>query len=205
MSFFESSARIPLLIHHPASFPAARISHPVSALDILPTLTALVDAPLHPDLPLDGKSLKPFLLPETSSTPHPPPAPVFAEYTGEGTIAPLVMIRRGAWKYVACPNDPPQLFHLPSDPHELHNLALPEHRGLGVVDPEGPGSRIFIGPRLDALVAEFAAEVALRWDFVRIDAEVRRSQRQRRLIWQALRQGRFTSWDYEPPSEEKDK
>ena len=51
------------------------------------------------------------------------PDTVFAEYTGEGTVRPMMMIRRGPWKYITCPADVPQFYNLERDPQELDNLA----------------------------------------------------------------------------------
>ncbi len=118
MSFFEHSARVPLFVHYPPRFAARRVTRNVSTLDILPTLVDLVGAKLIPSLPLDGLSLLPHLQGEPGHD------TVFGEYCGEGTIAPVMMIRRGDWKYITCPADGDQLFNLRSDPMELFNLAV---------------------------------------------------------------------------------
>lgn len=134
----------------------------------------LVGQSLDPRLPIDGQSLVPFL--EGNGDPR----VVYGEYLGEGTVAPLMMIRRGPWKFVICPTDPVQLFNLEEDPRELHNLAISN----------------------DATVKEillrFEEEAKERWDFKRIHAEVLKSQRSRKLCWDALTRGRFQSWDYQP-------
>ena len=49
--------------------------------------------------------------------------PVRMEYAAEGSYAPLVALRQDKWKYTHCELDPPQLFDLEADPHELTNLA----------------------------------------------------------------------------------
>ena len=58
MNFFEGSARVPLIVHHPKRFAPRRVAEPVSLVDILPTLTDLVGdgAPAGVD-PLPGRSL----------------------------------------------------------------------------------------------------------------------------------------------------
>ena len=37
-----------------------------------------------------------------------------------------------------------------------------------------------------------------RWDPDALHAAVLRSQRERRLVWKALMNGRYTSWDFQP-------
>jgi choline-sulfatase len=89
-----------------------------------------------------------------------------------------VMIRRGAFKFIHSPTDPDQLYDLTRDPHERDNLAAKlEHSGR---------------------VADFHAEVARRWDLAALDAEVRESQRRRRLVDAALNKGAIRAWDYQP-------
>ena len=56
------------------------------------------------------------------------PDTVLAEYNAEGALQPLLMIRRGQYKYIHSAVDGPQLFNLTNDPEELANLArVPEH------------------------------------------------------------------------------
>lgn len=185
MSYFESSARVPFLIHYPSRFPARHIPNHVSTLDILPTLTSLVGAPVHPSLPIDGHSLLPFLenkaIPEETHDAN----TVFAEYMGEGTVAPLVMIRRDNWKYIHCPVDPDQLYDLSSDPLELRNLAAPKNVNL-------------VSEETRRVLDAFRAEALAKWDFVALDKDVRKSQCQRRVVWDALKRGKWTSWDWNP-------
>ncbi|EXJ88524.1 choline-sulfatase [Capronia coronata CBS 617.96] len=173
MSYFENSVRVPMLISHPTQFTPHRVSQNVSTLDLMPTLVDLIGSKLVPGLPMDGLSLMPHLY--GGSGGH---DTVFAEYMGEGTVAPLMMIRRGDWKYITCPIDPPQLFNLRKDPRELVNLATSE-------DAE-----------TQAVFKAFEAEANKKWDFKKITEDVLICQRQRRLVWSALTQGRFESWDW---------
>lgn len=183
MSYFEASVRVPLLIHHPATFAPHRVSSNVSTLDILPTLVDLVGAKLWPGLPMDGSSLLPHLESRQGGSDT-----VFAEYCGEGTIAPTMMIRRGDWKFITCPADPPQLYNLATDPKELVNLAsLPEKHPL-------------ITPAITSALSSFIAEADAKWDMPSITSKVLVSQRMRRLVWSALKTGKFTSWDHNPPA-----
>lgn len=177
MSFFEWSTRVPLVIRIPGEPGDRRVHTPVSLLDALPTLVDIAtDGAGRGTLagPVDGQSLLPLLSREAERT-------VYGEYMGEGTVAPLIMIRRGQFKYVHCEADPPQLFDLSADPNERYNLAA---------DPAGA-----------ALASRFGEEVAARWDLAALRREVVASQKRRRLVGRALSIGRRTPWDYEPPQD----
>lgn len=174
MSFFENACRIPLIVHAPGRFSHAVVTASVSSVDILPTLVDLAHGGETPDheVPVDGRSLLPHL---TGGNGH---DGVFGEYMGEGAIAPLVMIRRGAWKFIHSPADPDQLFDLRADPDEVVNLARsPEHA---------------------ALALGFREEVEQRWDLPAIHEDVLASQRRRRFINDALRRGKYRHWDFQP-------
>ncbi|KAJ5174267.1 Choline-sulfatase [Penicillium canariense] len=119
MTWFENSARVPMVFHAPKRFAAKRVSENVSTMDLLPTFAGLVGAPIVPGLPLDGVSLVPYLTGEDG----PRTDTVYGEYMGEGTQAPLVMIRRGRWKFIYSTIDPPMLYDLVNDPEEKTNLV----------------------------------------------------------------------------------
>jgi choline-sulfatase len=188
MSYFESSARVPLLIHNPTTFAPHRVSANVSTLDILPTLVDLVGTKLWSGLPMDGNSLLPHLENKCGGSDT-----AFAEYCGEGTIAPMMMIRRGDWKYITCPADPDQLYNLAADPKELINLAS--------LSPKHP----LITTEVSNILAAFVAEANAKWDMKAITSAVLISQRQRRLVWSALKTGKFTSWDHNPQDDGREK
>jgi choline-sulfatase len=172
MNFFEGSARVPLMIAGPG-IPSGAHRAPVSNLDLCPTLCDLAGVPMG-DIAAwtDGESLKPIVDGRTRTS------PVLMEYAAEGSCAPLVGIRDGDWKYVRCAPDPEQLFNLAQDPHELKNLA-------------GDPAHV-------AKVSELRAAADARWDLARFDAEVRESQAQRRVVYEALRKGAYHPWDYQP-------
>ena len=188
MSYFEASVRVPLLIHHPATFKPHRVSANVSTLDILPTLVDLVHEKLWPGRPMDGTSLLPHLEDREGGSDT-----VFAEYCGEGTVAPLMMIKRGPWKYITCPADLPQLYNLATDPKELINLALL------------PTKHPLVTPEITEVLNAFASEAGRKWDMKTITDSVLVSQRSRRLVWTALKKGQFTSWDYNPLDDGREK
>jgi choline-sulfatase len=181
MSYFEASARVPLFISYPSSFRPRRVPQNVSTLDILPTLTDLVGINLVVGLPMDGVSMINHLYGAPGHD------NVFAEYMGEGTVAPLMMIRRGPWKYITCPADPPMLYNLVSDPHELVNLATNPDETLQIV------------------LESFHLEAVKKWDFKQITLDVLACQRRRAFVWSALLKGRFESWDYNPEDDGRQK
>jgi choline-sulfatase len=182
MNYFENSVRVPLLISDPRRYQPHRVKQNVSTLDILPTLCDLVGTKPLEGLPMDGLSLLPHLEGREGHD------TVIAEYTGEGTISPLMMIRRGPWKYITCPTDEPQLFNLEDDPLEIVNLANLVNKDDLTPDEEEAKLKFL----------KFEAEAKGRWDFQAITADVLLSQRRRRLVWGALNKGRFESWDFNP-------
>jgi choline-sulfatase len=175
MSFYEGASRVPLVVSAPARFAPSRIASPVSTMDLLPTLVGIAggdDAGVAEHL--DAESLMPLLRGERDDR-----EVVVGQYLAEGAVAPIVMLRRGSWKLIHSPADPDQLFDLATDPLERHNRAE--------------------DPAATEVLAELRAEVAARWDLEQIDAEVRESQRRRRVVSDALVHGHASSWDYAPP------
>ncbi|GAB4230654.1 MAG: choline-sulfatase [Kiloniellaceae bacterium] len=172
MSFFEGSARIPLMIAGPG-LGEGRVETPVSTLDLLPTLAELAGTAPDPAAgALDGESLLPLA---AGAARH---GPVMMEYAGEGSSAPLVAIRDERFKFVHCELDPPQLFDLREDPREMTNLAD--------------------DPAHEKIAENFMSRVWARWDLSRFDSEVRESQARRWIVYEALRQGAYLPWDHQP-------
>jgi len=173
MSFFEPACRIPLIVHSPRRFGAHRVAQSASLVDITPTLCELAGGKATEyATPLDGRSLAPQLSGAAGSD------EVIGEYLAEGAVAPLVMIKRGRYKFVHSPVDPDQLYDLSDDPDELQNLAL--------------------AAKHTERVRELRAEVAQRWDLQALQAAVIASQQRRHLVYHALRAGRYTPWDFQP-------
>jgi len=175
MNFYEPACRVPLIVHAPGRFAAGRVAEVVSLVDLLPTLAEIAGDGRPPDYagPIDGRSLLPHL---QRSGGH---DEAFGEYLAEGVLAPMVMIRRGADKFVHTPTDPDQLFDLAADPDELVNLATSRHHA--------------------AKLAEFRKEVARRWNLAALHRSVLESQRRRLFVVGALAHGRQTAWDWLPP------
>jgi uncharacterized protein (TIGR02145 family) len=68
-SFFEGGLRVPFAVSWPAVLPAGTTyDKPVSSMDIM--ATALAEAGVEPENPLDGVNLIPFLTGENTSSPH---------------------------------------------------------------------------------------------------------------------------------------
>jgi len=176
MCFYERSVRVPLIFSGAGIRGAARHAANVSLLDLLPTLIdfaagepALAELAAH-----DGMSLRPLIdggLPTCFEQ-----RVVASEYSGEGAIAPMLMLKHGAWKYISCPADPPQLFNLDRDPLELDDLS-----GCGAT-----------------IETDFAERAAAHWDVQRVHEKVLASQGERRIVHDALMRGRVTPWDFQP-------
>ena len=113
MSFREGSSRVPLMICDPRLPPRTETS-PVSTVDVTPTLCDLAGIDMSEIMPwTDGQSLVAL------ATGTPRTDPVAMEYAAEGSYPPLVGLRSGRFKYVACRIDPEQLFDLDADPATL--------------------------------------------------------------------------------------
>ena len=172
MSFYEGSSRVPLMIASPDMAPGLNAT-PVSTIDVTPTLCDLAGVDMSEVMPwTQGESLVPLGNDGSRDT------PVAMEYAAEGSYAPLVSLRYGKWKYNRCALDPDQLFDLEADPHELTNLAdIPAHH------------RTLTQP---------LAYPPPRWDLAQFDADVRHSQACRWVVYDALRNGSYYPWDYQP-------
>ena len=172
MTFFGGSARVPLMISAPQMDPGP-VSDPVSTIDVCPTLCALAGVSMEDVMPwTTGEDI--------SGLSHGPArhTPVAMEYAAEASHAPLVALVQGGWKYTRCALDPEQLFDLNVDPQELTNLV------------DDPASR----DRLN----DFRKIADARWDLARFDADVRQSQARRWVVYEALRNGSYFPWDYQP-------
>lgn len=172
MSFFEGSARVPLMIAAPG-FEPCRIDTPVSTLDLTSTIADLAGIDLGEVTPwTDGETLVPLARGGART------APVRMEYAAEASYAPLVAIVEGRWKLICCALDPDLLFDLKNDPHEMINLAQNADHAETLA-------------RLKSMASDF-------WDLNAFDAEIRQSQARRHVVYEALRNGTYFPWDFEP-------
>ena len=176
MNFFEHSARVPLVMAGPGV--ATGIApNAVSLVDLLPTFIDIGggDASMLGE-PIDGRSLMPLARGEED-----PVDEAIGEYCAEMTAHPVFMIRRGALKYIHCDSDPAQLYDLSKDPAERINLAS--------------------DPAYSDAAAQFAQEVASRWDSEALRQDIVAAQRSRRALHAAMEAGASEPWDYDPPSD----
>ncbi|WP_308493045.1 sulfatase-like hydrolase/transferase [Microbacterium terrisoli] len=154
-AFYERSVRVPLVIGGPGVVPGIRTRVPVSLVDLLPTLSALVGAPVPPEL--DGVDLSPAL--RGGAVPR---HPIVAEYHGEGVHAPCFLLRDGTHKYTLVHGYDEHLYDIGDDPGERRDLAGdPAHaallrslrsRLLRVVDPEAVARRARASQRRRAFI-----------------------------------------------------
>lgn len=180
MSWFEDSARVPLIVRGPGIPAGKRVGNAVSHVDLLPTLTGIAASsgagpePACADVP-DGRSLIGLMAGDAAGDAD----EAIGEYMGECAAAPLVMIRRGTLKFIYSETDPPLLFDLAEDPEEVRNLAD--------------------DPACADTVRGLVEEITERYDMARIRQEVITSQRRRRAAHKGNMKGRRTDWDYTPP------
>ncbi len=172
MSFYENSSRVPLMISAPGMAPGL-VDTPVSTIDICPTVAALAGIAESEVSPwVEGENLT-----GVADGSH-QRAPVPMEYTAEASYAPLVALRDGKYKYIRCALDPDLLYDLEADPKELINLAEDTAHA-------------------EAL-ARFSALANEKWDLEQFDSEVRQSQARRWIAYEALREGTYKAWDFQP-------
>ena len=171
-SFFEWSARVPLIFWAPNLFKQRRVSAPVSLLDILPTFHELAGAETE-ILESDGHSLVPLLNGGSIAE-----RIIAGEFLAEGVFEPTFMLRDCSHKLFYSEIDPPLLFDLNRDPAELHNLA-------------GDSSA-------QEHLARLVKHAAALWDVSAIRADIIVDQNRRRLIAKAHQTGVPPVWDFQP-------
>jgi choline-sulfatase len=172
MSFLEGSARVPMMIAAP-QMEAGLVETPVSNIDVCPTLCDLAGVSMVEVMPwTTGESLVKLGQGGVRTS------PVAMEYAAEASYSPLICLRHGRWKYTNCALDPEQLFDMEADPHEHNNLLeTVEHAEV---------------------LERFRMMAAERWDLEEFDADVRQSQARRWVVYEALREGGYFPWDYQP-------
>ena len=177
MNFFEHSARIPLVAAGPGIVNSC-IDSVCTSVDLLPTLLDIAEqgsgTRLNFETATDGQSLYPLMAggePETNRI-------AVSQYAAECTANPIVMVRRGEFKYIMSEADPPMLFNLQDDPLEIHNLA---------------GE-----PQLSEIESSLRSHVNERWNLEQVRADVVSSQQDRFAIHHATADDRQLSWDFQP-------
>lgn len=177
----EWSSRVPLLMAGPGVVRGKRVAENVSLVDLYPTLVELVGLQM-PDIDfvrhLEGRSLVPFLRGEQ---PADWPNRVIVENNGEGVIKPVRALVKDQFKFVYVHERPDQLFDLAKDPDEWQNVVG--------------------DPAYKEVASQLRAELLEDWDPAETEREVLASQRLRMFLKDALYEGEYTPWDYQPVSD----
>ncbi|MYD32534.1 MAG: choline-sulfatase [Acidimicrobiales bacterium] len=195
-SFFERSARVPLVMAGPDIAPGT-VPNACSLLDLAPTLADIAGASTSDlEFGFDGRSLWPAATGQGDSADE-----VIAEYMAEMTSHPMFMIRRGRYKYIHCDTDAPLLYDISADPAEHRNLADPAEQRSPVEPASQSGSAhsadsaaVGGGTTIAEIAEAFAVEVIQRGDSAAIREQGVASQRARRVVHAAAGEG----WDYSP-------
>jgi len=176
----ENATRVPFIVMGPGVAQGQRVAENISLVDLYPTILDLaqIEQPTQGEgflPPLDGRSVAPFLRGE-----RPPEWPdgVIIENNSEGTIKPIRVLIKGHCKFVYVHERPDQLFDLANDPNEWHN----------VIDD----------PAYRETAAAMRAELMANWDPDEEERHVLASQLLRIFLKEALFQGAYTTWDYQP-------
>jgi len=134
---WEESTRVPLIIKSPGSKPGRMVDHPVSLIDLFPTLTDLCgltgdNRKNESGGQIDGYSLSPFLMdPATSGWDGPEGALsiVGVGLNKEDVMKQTYAYRTRDWRYILYMDGSEELYDHRNDPYEWTNLAdEPEHQ-----------------------------------------------------------------------------
>jgi choline-sulfatase len=170
-SFYEFSARVPMIISFPDRWNAGTVcEQPVSMMDLAPTVLDIAE--VSDRMPMDAESLLSCIggtMPDTRE--------VYSESHTNGVYAPCFMIRKGRYKYVYIHGEDAQLFDLVEDPGEWNDLAG--------------------DPAFQDIEEELRGRVLQRFAPDVIEEELQRSLDNRGIIKEALHLN-DTHWDYAP-------
>ena len=171
-TFFEWSARVPLIFWAKGRLGPARITETVSLLDLLPTFADLAGTK-DDVLETDGMSLMPII-----ASGRGVPRSVPGEFLSEGVFEPTFMLIRGRIKLLYSEIDPPLLFDLQTDPDEQVDLA------------DNPNYR--------DILSDMMLEARHLWDAQSLKAQIIKDQNRRRLINRSHQFGPPPVWDFQP-------
>ena len=173
-TFFEPSIHVPLIVSGTERVkPDNQINREVSLVDLMPTFLELADLRDRREIEqgLDGESLCGMLLGDDErDSPG-----VVSEYYSEGVTQPMRLAINKRMKYVHVEDQEPMLFDLTHDPDERVNCAT---------DP-------MYRPRLNDL----RDLVEKNWDGAEMRRRVVKSQRDRKWIKEAQKNGAKPQWD----------
>lgn len=174
-TFFEWSARVPLIIRVPGRSGGRRVSKVVSLVDLFPTVLDLATGGRPPELvdPIDGNSLTGLMSGKDNNWPD----TAISEYTDMGVIMPCRMLRQGRYKYIYTHQYPAQLYDLDVDLNELNNLS-----GLA---------------RYSEIEDSMCKRVLRDWDPEQVLVRVLQSQKRRKLISDAMQKSdKYPNWSH---------
>lgn len=117
-TLYEGGIRVPFIMAYPGVFPAGlEFKHPVSTLDVFPTVAALTGAETPANL--DGVNLTPYLTGELDQPPH---EELYFGIKSWGNTY-LGAVRQGDWKLILTDGANQELYNLSNDIGEKNNLA----------------------------------------------------------------------------------
>ncbi|MEX0326485.1 MAG: sulfatase [Puniceicoccaceae bacterium] len=130
-ALWEESTRVPLIIRAPGvARPASATDHPVSLVDLYPTLIDLCDLPTDTlrserGHGLDGFSLKPFMEDPCTKDWEGPDAALTAIHRWENfdPAEQSYSLRNEDWRYIRYHTGDEELYNKVEDPYEWKNLA----------------------------------------------------------------------------------
>lgn len=125
-TLYEGGVRVPFFAVYPGVFPAGlEFRHPVSTLDVFPTIAALTGAKTPGNL--DGVNLTPYLTGILDQAPH---AELYFGIKSHGATYQGAL-RQGDWKLVLTNGAKQELYNLSDDIGEKHDLASVETALVG--------------------------------------------------------------------------
>ena len=171
-TMYDQAVRVPLLFWGARWIAPGRTRDNVSLLNLFPTILECAGGSTAD---CREESLWPLLTGRSTETAD----CIYCEHTDANALCPILMVRRGPYKYIYSEKWGSQLFNLAADPDEKVDL---------VDDP----AIADIQTELHSLVLErWADPGALRDQIVQ-------DQNRRRFVWQSLTQGKRPVWDYQP-------
>ncbi|MGB0264578.1 MAG: sulfatase [Opitutales bacterium] len=131
-ALWEESTRVPLIMRVPGlSAPGSESEHPVSLIDLFPTLIDLCGLPTETrrnekGASLDGFSLRPLIADPATDNWAGPDAALTAIHKWKETdpARQSYSLRTKEWRYIRYHNGDEELYDCTKDPYEWHNLAL---------------------------------------------------------------------------------
>ena len=171
-TLYDQAVRVPLLFWGPRWIAPGRARDNVSLLNLFPTI---LDCAGDWQDDCREQSLWPVLTGRSKETED----CVYCEHTDANALCPILMVKRGAYKYIYSEKWGCRLFDLETDPDEKVDL----------VDD----------PTMADLRDDLHNLVLKRWgDPGELKDRIVRDQNRRRLVWQCLTQGKRPVWDYQP-------